>query len=242
MKSKLARCQHSVDYQKIYQSLNEELTHVYSSDCQCIDCLRERCRLYEIIINQQSEQIKLLTLQKESESYKDILADDQLEELSRIRKLYIKESIVGISKQWDINKDTLNGLYFYTITFSPKRFYQHTDKQYKDYIIYHMIRLRQINLAFDYYGCFEKHRNGVIHSHIIIKGYQHDEIKKYLNQWFNHDARNRHCIDQKAIDNIDRVMDYINKVQEGAKDRSDHFFKLKEDRIVRRDFSIKNIK
>lgn len=241
-------------YLKYINEIYEESHHRYSPDCNCNSCLREKIRQYEVIIEAQQNQIKLLTLQKESESYKDILSEDELEELNRIRKLYFKESIVAMEKEWEKETQKITPmqeherrihykyLCFYTITFSPKRFYQHTDKQYKDYIIYHLIRLRQINILFDAYGCFEKHRNGVIHAHVIIKAYQHDIVKKYLNQWFNHDARNRHCIDQKQIDDAIKVMEYINKVQEGKKDRSDHFFKLQKDKIVTQNSYIKCIK
>lgn len=213
----------SVEYHKFLEDIHE-----YNVYCQCVDCLKQTIRNQEDYIKTLEQTINSIQKTYETKNYNDILSDDEIEQLMQIRKIYLDETTNPISKE---RFNDLSHLYFITITFSPKRFYQHTEKQYKDYILYHLIRLRQLNLAFDYYGCFELHRSGVVHSHLIIRAYQIDEVRKYLNKQFNHDARNRKCIDIQPV-TTNRVLDYINKADDKRKDRSNHFYILKDNRVV----------
>ncbi len=224
----------SIEYHKFLDELD---IHKYDTCCQCVSCLKQTIRNQEDYIKTLEQTINSIQKTYETKNYQDILQADELEQLIQLRKIYLDESQNPISKSRF--QDCLH-LYFITITFSPKRFYLHTEKQYKEYILFHLIRLRQLNLLFDCYGCFELHRSGVVHSHLIIRAYQIDEVRKYLNKQFNHDARNRKCIDIQPVTN-NRVLDYINKVDDKRKDRSNHFYILKENRVVIGQ-QIKNIK
>jgi len=173
----------------------------------CFDTRCSRIIEQDKIIIKLHEQINKLTKLSECNSYKDILTTTQCYLLSkRIYEIYFLTDTPFI---FDISPEMTK---FYTITFSPQRFYQHTDQQYMDYIMFHLSEM-YVNdkLIWFAYGCFENHKSGVIHAHVAISSNNHDLVNKYLNQKFNHDARNRRCIDSSYIKSVEKVINYINK-------------------------------
>lgn len=169
-----------------------------------------------------SLEIQRLTKVSECNSYKDILTGFQKSDLYHYRDEYFTETCepieVSIAKKCSM---------FYTITFSPKRFYEHTDDQYKAYILYHIGKMYVDDIIWYAYGCFEYHKSGVIHAHVVISSYNHDIVKKILNKSFNHDARNRKCIDASFVQSEDKTLNYLHKTTT-PEQRSNHFFKLGE--------------
>lgn len=161
-----------------------------------------------------------LTKEKECKSYKDILTSYEMFMLNKniIPKFFISDEPIITTFDKTATK-------FYTITFSSKRFFAHTDQQYIDYIYYQLHHLYSTELASFIYGCFEHHKSGIIHAHVIITSYQHDMVNKYLNQKFNHDARNRFCIDSSYVKSEEKVLNYIYKKDTKEK-RSNEFFKI----------------
>jgi len=115
---------------------------------------------------------------------------------------------------FDDYKIKQNELYFMTITFDPDRFdnLQFTsEEQQKSYILYALYKHRQhINFM---YGCFEKHQNGIIHSHILINFNDYREYKekyfKELKARFTRNMRNKYTIDIEPVKALDKVLQYI---------------------------------
>ena len=105
-------------------------------------------------------------------------------------------------------------LYFMTITFDPERFDNlifTTSEQQKKYILYSLYKFTDhINFM---YGCFEKHQNGIIHSHILINFNDYKEFnEKYFKQLksrFTRNLRNKYTIDIEPVKALDKVLQYI---------------------------------
>jgi len=115
---------------------------------------------------------------------------------------------------FDDYKIKQNLLYFMTITFDPERFDNlifTSEDQQKDYILKSLYEFRHyINFI---YGCFEKHQNGIIHTHMIINFNDYKEFKeKYFNKLkskFTRNLRNKYTIDIEAVRDLDKVLQYI---------------------------------
>jgi len=77
-----------------------------------------------------------------------------------------------------------NLLYFMTITFDPERFDNlifTTEQQQKDYILASLYEFKdRINFI---YGCFEKHKNGIIHTHMIINFNDYQISGSWINNF-----------------------------------------------------------
>jgi len=106
-----------------------------------------------------------------------------------------------------------DGNYFLTITFDPKRFdnlHLTSTEEQKNYILLQLHKIRQtINFI---YGCFEKHQNDIIHTHIIINPINIDALKKDLKKLksaFTYNINNKYTIDFEYINNLDKVINYI---------------------------------
>jgi len=106
-----------------------------------------------------------------------------------------------------------DGNYFLTITFDPKRFdnlHLTSTEEQKNYILLQLHKIRQtINFI---YGCFEKHKNDIIHTHIIINPVNIDALKKDLKKLksaFTYNINNKYTIDFEYINNLDKVINYI---------------------------------
>jgi len=141
---------------------------------------------------------------KREEPFSELISEQQ--------KLYlINTKIVNQKNESFINDLKGENYNMYTITFSPVRFNRHSDSQYISYIYHHLLMI-----FFQYnsyiYGCIEHHENGVVHTHLILQSKNsHKEIKRYLDDNFNHDIRNRHCIDMRKITDMEGALKYINK-------------------------------
>lgn len=65
------------------------------------------------------------------------------------------------------------------------------------------------------YGCFEKHKNGVSHCHLITTGYNTtDKIRKLesiIRPYLSNNERNKHAVVVKPVNEIDNWCLYINK-------------------------------
>jgi len=115
---------------------------------------------------------------------------------------------------FDDYKIKQNALYFMTITFDPERFdnlHFTTEEQQKDYILCSLYKFRHdINFM---YGCFEKHKNGLIHSHLIINFNDYSNFKdnhfNKLKSKFTRNLRNPYTIDFGPVQNLDKVLEYI---------------------------------
>jgi len=183
-----------------------------NNDCRCRSVIS-----LEQEIKRLNLKVASLTKLSECKSYQEILSSYEIRLLgSRMQNICVMSGPFQEDSSLSINKTNMK---FYTITFSPKRFYEHTDQQYIDYIYFHIYQLFSDKLLTYAYGCFEHHKSGVIHCHVIITSYQHDLVNKYLNQKFNHDARNRKCIDSSFIKSYENTVNYINK-------ESSEFFRI----------------
>jgi len=107
-----------------------------------------------------------------------------------------------------------NRMYFMTITFDPKRFDTldfTSEESQKEYILLQLHKFKhKINFI---YGCFEKHKNGVIHAHVLLNFNDYDifrerEFKKLVSK-FTNSKYNKFCIDLQPVQNLDNVINYI---------------------------------
>jgi len=148
-------------------------------------------------------------LKKDNIYYRNI--EIQLKTNDRF-KLIFKEDDHPMA--FDDYKIKENLLYFMTITFDPERFDNlifTTEQQQKDYILSSLYEFKdRINFI---YGCFEKHKNGIIHTHMIINFNDYQEFKEnYFNKLkskFTRNLRNKYTIDIEAVKALDKVLQYI---------------------------------
>lgn len=183
-------------------------------------CFSTRCSKVieqERLISELRKQISELKKIDECNSFKDILIQSQ-KYILQYRMKYDDDTdepnMIWTYVEPKLTEEMITDkekLMFYTVTFSPQRFHLHLDNQYIDYILFHISELYERQIISFAYGCFERHKSGIIHSHIIIKAYQQDIVKEYLNKKFNHDARNRRCIDSSFVKSISKTIDYIHK-------------------------------
>lgn len=104
-----------------------------------------------------------------------------------------------------------NNLYFITITFDPHRFDSldlTSEESQKKYILKQIHNLRH-RIGF-VYGCFEKHKSGVIHSHLILETRDEETVKDSLIRAFSKNIKNRYCIDMSEVRDISNTLRYIN--------------------------------
>jgi len=110
-------------------------------------------------------------------------------------------------------KISSQGNYFLTITFDPKRFdnlHLTSTEEQKDYILLQLHKMR--NTTNFLYGCFEKHQNDIIHSHLIINPTDLDAFKKDLKKLksaFTYNINNKYTIDFQYINDLEKVLNYI---------------------------------
>lgn len=139
---------------------------------------------------------------------------------SYLNAFYIEDSPMAFDDY------TIRGnCYFMTITFDPKRFdnfHLTTSETQKKYILYqlHKHRYRIVFM----YGCFEKHKNGVIHSHIIINPICEDDFKQHclnhLKSAFTKNINSRITIDYQLVKSVDKTIEYIDN---GGKEKYGFF-------------------
>jgi len=108
----------------------------------------------------------------------------------------------------------LKSKWFLTITFDPKRFsnfHLTTENEQKKYILLQLYKYRtSLNFM---YGCFEKHKNGVVHAHILIDPidpaeFKYNDLKK-LKSSFTRNNYSKITIDYQEVKAIEKVIEYI---------------------------------
>lgn len=172
-----------------------------SSNIQCWKC--ERISLKFKIAQLQNELAKFYSADIEKlsvEYYERQISQDYLTVQSPIPIKY------------DYHND-LSTSHFVTITFDPARFgLQPFESERKDYIIHKLYRLFDKNLVKKCYGSFERHKNGIIHSHLIINAQQEDikKIKQLLKSYFTDNPYNKIVVDIGPA-KYPQAMEYIEK-------------------------------
>ncbi len=116
---------------------------------------------------------------------------------------------------------------FITLTFDPTRFDQldaSSEESQKLYIL-NSLYLIKWDIK-EMYGCFEKHKSGIIHSHLIMSARDFerwDDMKTLLNKSFSSRHYNEHAVDVQRIKDKENVLEYINagyeKKRFGIKER-----------------------
>lgn len=175
-----------------------------SSNIQCWRC--ERISL----------KFKIATLQNElskfySHDVEKLAVEHYEKQISQ--NYYTAYSDVPMNYQY---KNELSTSHFVTITFDPARFgMQPYDSERKDYIIHKLYRLFDKNLVKKCYGSFERHKNGIIHSHLIINAQQEDikKIKQLLKSYFTDNPYNKIVVDIGPA-KYPQAKDYIEKESE----------------------------
>lgn len=136
---------------------------------------------------------------------------NQLEELSQellkfyttdtLNKLYLSSyQMSGVKQLFQISekpmvfeyKHYICQSYFLTLTFDPARFgLAPYPEQRIDYILYHMYKCCKYVFIKGLYGCFEHHKNGIVHSHMIIITEEKEQVYKYLHKQFTDNPHNK---------------------------------------------------
>jgi len=93
-------------------------------------------------------------------------------------------------------KSCLSNMYFYTITFDPDRFggAVYLDSE-RDYILHKLALLLRDDLIFTGYGCFECHKNGKSHAHVILHTNEPKKVYTVLKKCFTNNPYNKCAID-----------------------------------------------
>lgn len=107
--------------------------------------------------------------------------------------------------------------YFITITFDPDKFGHYNDNnKEEDYILYILAKLYKDEIIKNFYGCFEKHKSGTIHSHLIANIYDISKFRTLIKKSFTNNARNMRAIDIGTY-KLKKSIDYINKEEDYKK-------------------------
>lgn len=179
-----------------------------STSVRCPVCIGSSIQCDRCTIKQLKNEIKLLNQQLAN--YTEHISSDVLRvpynEIHRI-----KQSNLPLDNYYPIDHDQLSSYKFITITFDPTKFgTQQLDQQRKDYILHHLIKLYDNEMIKNFYGCFEYHKNGIVHSHIIAQTYVPQDVYSYLKTKFTDNAKNKYAI-QIDPAKIPQAIDYINK-------------------------------
>jgi len=105
-------------------------------------------------------------------------------------------------------------IHFLTITFDPDRFDNlilTTEEAQKNYILHSLSEFKnKINFI---YGCFEKHKNGIIHSHLLINFFDHMDFLENsypsLKAKFTKNIRNPYTLKLEPVNHLEKVAAYI---------------------------------
>lgn len=154
--------------------------------------------------------------------------------LSEFNELAFEQSDEPMALDSKVNLDSL---YFLTITFDPHRFDNlelSTEISQKRYIIRQLYEIRH-HVKF-IYGCFEKHKSGIIHSHLVIDVNDVEYITDKLMRAFSSKPSNKHAIDitplrhpQNAIRYIDTMIDRNGRIDPQKKKYG--FYKLEKSEL-----------
>lgn len=114
-------------------------------------------------------------------------------------------------------KSKLSNAYFITITFDPNKFgVAQLEDERKQYILYSLYKCIKSELLTEVYGCFEYHKNGLVHAHaILITGYP-KEIQQKLHPLYTDNTKN------KVVIQIDKAKHP--QAQQYIEKESTHYF------------------
>lgn len=160
--------------------------------------------------------IKVTKLEKELYYYKNIetvLIQENHNLLSFDISSSPMLSLIDIKNNYK-NHYTEKGLAFMTITFDPMRFDKlelSTEQSQKDYILTMLSKASKKADTYSefIYGCFEKHKSGIIHAHCLYECEDYVEVKKYLQRKFSNSIHNQKAVDINWVRNNEKVFNYI---------------------------------
>lgn len=163
--------------------------------------------------------IKVNKLETELQFYKNIEHVLMKENTGLLTFTQSNSSLITLDKINDVD------LAFVTITFDPHRFDKlelSTEQSQKDYILTMLSKASKRPETYTefIYGCFEKHKSGVIHTHLLYKIDDKNELEKYLLRKFASKPRNKHAVDISWVKDIEKVYEYING---GGKDKYGYY-------------------
>lgn len=117
---------------------------------------------------------------------------------------------------------------FITITFDPSKFgISNQPEDEKNYILHHILRVYNLNYcSHPLYGCFERHKTGGIHAHLVAYVINNDIIVE-LKKAFTDNPKNKHAVDI-GFAKFPQCIKYIEKESTDYFQLNDHLSKIKE--------------
>ena len=169
-------------------------------------------------------------LKKELSTY--YIDKSELLQLKYYEELQLRKYIQQSASPYEFEyKDKLSNAHFITLTFDPAKFgLQEYRSQRMDYISYQLTSLLQQQLTTSFYGCFENHKNGIIHAHLIMITAFPKEVFKQLKKSLTDNQYNKVCVDIGPA-KYPQAKEYIEK-------ESTDYFKSKEQPIVTKPCSL----
>lgn len=96
---------------------------------------------------------------------------------------------------FEIPTSDLSSWKFLTITFDPQKFgVSNEPEDERNYILHHLLRVYRLDYCSHLYGCFEMHKTGRTHAHIIVRVLDND-IYSELKKSFTDNPKNKNAID-----------------------------------------------
>jgi len=103
-----------------------------------------------------------------------------------------------------------------TLTFDQQKHHQliltptYEQKKYIEKVISNLLYEQLISAV---YGCFEKHKSGFIHSHLLVPHYgDYNNIYNKLIPYFtNREFKKQHAVLIKPVKDLTKWVNYINK-------------------------------
>lgn len=185
----------------------------------CFMCLNpnidlKTIRQYEIEIEDLKNQI--LALKNSDSCYRAL---DKLPKIpQKIKMLEKNETYKTYEKTLILYQEKVQ---FITMTFDPHKFKTLTNRQaQRNYMQYVIEKVEPIG---PFYGCFELHENGVVHSHFMINKFNEKEFNE-MKSWLTNFNNNIYALHQCEKTYTD-AFDYINKPETKDKNAIFNFYK-----------------
>lgn len=160
---------------------------------------------------------------KQQLAYIQGISSEQLE-LKYYEKNAINKSFIIKKQPMDFEYELIPHFKFVTITFDPQKFGTDNDQQQEEqYILHQLNKLKEQQQITTLYGCFELHKTGTTHAHMILGTNYETEIYKQLKKAFTDNPHNRRAIDIQLVKKP--AKEYIDKTCENTPDKK--WFKIK---------------
>jgi len=173
---------------------------------QCLQCENKQLKNDNLQLTQQLG--KLLMIQPEEFDLKYYHKMD-------IKKHFKRQSTPF--KEFEY-KSKLTNASFFTITFDPSKFgTQPFEDERKEYILHALTKSIKTEYFTEICGCFEYHKNGIVHAHFIVITAFRQQLKDCLIPYFTNNKRNLKCIDAGPA-KYPQAMDYL------TKESTDYFY------------------